>query len=290
MRPADILPQRYERADVDQMAAFIADPAWALQQKLDGVRCLVRVVDGRATFHTHGGRRLIQAAYATHVALLEQSMHLDGDLVLDGELLPDGHLWLFDCVLAGSDTVEPTDSLHRRLEALDFIFRFQAASWPAWGKRIHVAPTARTAEAKAAMWAAIVANGHEGCVVKRVAAPYHTGSGRTRDVLKVKLTYTADVVVTGRNRPNRDGSASLNVQFAAWQDGQLVPAGSASMIGKPDCRLGDVIEVEYLNFQGAFVQPTVIRVRHDKTADEADTVESFVRPDRTVITETMEAV
>jgi bifunctional non-homologous end joining protein LigD len=58
--------------------------------------------------------------------------------------------------------------------------------------------------------------GAEGIVSKRAGSPYR--SGRSRDWLKVKVSETADFVITGYIEREA-------VAVAEWRDGQLVPAG-----------------------------------------------------------------
>lgn len=56
------------------------------------------------------------------------------------------------------------------------------------------------------------------------------------------------------------------------EDGELVPVGSCSAIGRPHVEVGDVIEVAYLYWTGACAyQPRMVRVRADKEAARCTT-------------------
>lgn len=88
---------------------------------------------------------------------------------------------------------------------------------------------------------------------------------RTKDWLKVKFYREVDCVVTARN------TGACNAYLAVYDDrGHLTQIGSASMIGKPDAKVGDVVEVKYLSWRagGALVQPSVLRIRPDKQAED----------------------
>lgn len=251
---------KYESASPAEIARYISDPAWTLQQKLDGVRAIVRIDDaGRATFLSHTGEPLKSGT--KHFPAVTGVVGCLRSCTVDGELLEGGELWLFDVMEAvGADTRLLPQSERRKL--LDII----ASNLPAGP--VHVVPEAATTEAKQALWNRVLATGAEGVVAKRRSGRYETGGGhsRTSDVLKIKVTRTIDCVVVGRNSDGHNNAA-----LALYDGDRLVPVGSCSMNGKTPAQVGDVIEVTFLGLYAGnrtLTQPRMMRARPDKAASE----------------------
>lgn len=252
---------RYESTEVDTVARYIADDAWSMEQKADGIRCIVRTdADGVASFFTHTGEPLKSGV--RHFPAIAEAVKVLKGCVLDGELLDSGRLWLFDVMeVLGTDTRLLPQSARR-----DLLDTMQPALG---GTVVAVLPQAVTATDKAALWAAVLAESAEGVVVKRRAATYQVGSKHTRtsDILKLKVTRTIDVVVTGRNTKGH-----LNAELGLYDDnGRLVHVGGCSMIGKTSVEIGDVIEVTFLYVVDPaaprLYQARMMRPRTDRTAD-----------------------
>jgi hypothetical protein len=95
---------------------------------------------------------------------------------------------------------------------------------------------------------------------------------RVDHCLKYKVTHTIDCVVIERN-----GGDHLNATLAVFDGKDLVTIGNTSMIGKPDVALMEVVEVRYLyaGANGRLVQPTVLRKRTDKPAEDC-TIDQLV--------------
>lgn len=252
---------RYESADVDAVARYVADDAWSMEQKADGIRCIVRTdLDGVASFYTHTGELLKSGV--RHFPKIASALSVLKGCTVDGELLDSGRLWLFDVMeVLGTDTRLLSQSARR-----DLLDTMQPALG---GTVVSVLPQAVTATEKAALWAAVLAESAEGVVVKRRAASYSVGAkhSRTGDVLKLKVTRTIDVVVTGRNTKGH-----LNAELGLYDDsGRLVHVGGCSMIGKTSVEIGDVIEVTFLYVVDPtaprLYQARMMRPRTDRTAD-----------------------
>lgn len=251
---------KYESADVTDIGRFIADPAWVLEQKADGVRMIAAVDDaGHTRFLSHTGDPL-KSGVAHHGPI---GRHLAGcglrSITLDGELLDTGEFWVFDILVVLGADVRLLPLVERR-QMLDTIAPVLI------GGRVNVIPQAVTAEAKAALWDRVLAAGAEGVVAKRLTSRYETGR-RSRDVLKVKVTRTIDVVVIATGELGHN-SATL----ALHRDGRLVKVGKCSLNGKAPVAVGDVIEVTFLYVVDpadvALCQPRMIRPRPDKPAAE----------------------
>lgn len=249
---------KYESTDPAEVARYITDPAWIMEQKLDGIRCIVRTDDnGRASFYSHTGELLKSGS--RHFAAIAADIACLRNCTVDGELLEGGDLWLFDILEAvGTDTRLLVQRERRNL--LNLI----AAGLP--DGRVHVTPEAATTEAKRELWDRVQANNLEGVVVKRSAARYETGSKHTRtaDVRKIKITRTIDCVVIGRNSDGHN-----NATLGLYDGTEMVTVGRCSMNGKTPAQVGDVIEVTFLGMYAGnrtLTQPRMMRARPDKTA------------------------
>ncbi len=114
-------------------------------------------------------------------------------------------------------------------------------------------------------------------MAKQLDSLYEPGK-RVKHSVKIKFTKTADVVVTrstrGRNEAGREtGAFAFAVQNAK---GEMRQMGSCSAIGKPEVKVGDVIELAYLYRagDGLLVQPRMIKVRADKVPADC-TIDQF---------------
>lgn len=242
---------RYHSAEVDDIARYIADDQWVMEQKLDGVRCAVTVTETGVQFSTKSGAK-------HHPAIAAELAPMIG-LQVDGELMQTGELWLFDITaVSGHDLIDvPYTERRELLDQLDGLF-----------DHVHVLPSANGKIAKTVLWASVQASNGEGVIVKKVDGRYRNASGRTRDVLKIKVTRTVDCVVTGF------GSGTDSCILSLVRDGQLVEVGKVSLIGKPTVEIGDRVEVRFLYVIDGdtprLYQARLIRMRPDKTADQCD--------------------
>lgn len=249
---------RYESANLTDVTRYVNDAAWVMEQKADGIRCIARTdATGQASFFSHTGDLLKSGV--RHFPALAAALANLASCTVDGELLDNGEFWLFDVLeILGTDTRAMPQSDRRKL--LDSIA-------PAVeGTIISILPQATTPTEKADLWRRVQAESAEGVVVKRSAAPYERSAKRTKDVLKLKITRTVDVVITARNLDNHE-NAELGVYDA---NGRLTVVGRCSMLGKPNAQVGDVIEVQFLYLVGngtpVLYQPRMMRARPDRTA------------------------
>lgn len=243
-------------ADIDR---YIADDAWWLEQKLDGHRVMVHVIDNAPRFlnrhgeeYGHGVPEAVRRAFTSGFS---------GEWQLDGELV-DGVFWVFDAITVGRSMVSLPYA--ERREIVEHLFKV-------WDNppAVRLIPTARTAAEKQALWDAVVANNGEGVMAKRASHLYKPGR-RSTDLQKVKLVATADVIVTEVGRQGKD-SIAIGVYDEAT--GRMLDAGAVNMQGKAYRHLsvGDVVEVRYLYTvagSAKLVQPEWLRDRTDKTAAE----------------------
>ncbi len=151
-----------------------------------------------------------------------------------------------------------------------------------------------------------VARGHEGVVVKAVEAPYEAGR-RGGTWLKVKPVHNLDLVVLaaewghgrrkgwlsnlhlGARDPANDGHVMLGKTFKgltdellAWQTEQLLALETSRDSYTVHVRPELVVEIAFDGVQTSPRYPggmalrfaRVVRYRTDKTADQADTVDT----------------
>ncbi len=259
------------RIDLDAVEPYLSNDAWVAQQKLDGDRILITVTDGTVRALNREGE---PRRNPVPRRVLDQFQALPGDWVFDGELMTTGDYWVFDLPYAAG-IVTPEHPFSFRAAVLE---RFMAAGqWPT-APCVRLLSTARTTTAKTTLFERLRDGGGEGVMFRHVDGRYRSGK-RSDLLLKAKFTTTADVVVhevrpTGRN----------NCTFRLFRDGVAVPAGSCSLDARPEVQPGDVIEVRYLyaSDDGLLYQPTMVRVRDDKSPGDC-TVDQLQFTDRSIV-------
>ncbi len=261
-------PMRYESVAPDDVGRYLNDDRWVVEQKLDGVRCMVKAWDGKCQMYASTGGVLTRssAGYWSKLDAALQPLADSGlDWVLDGELLENGTLWLFDAVV--TPQTQPTDDFARRRLALVAIG--DLLGWTTEKSVVRVVPQAVDVESKTELWQNVLDTHKEGVCLKLLTGAYKTvPGGRTRDVLKVKRTYTIDCIVTATQVGNKDSG-----EIAVYKDGVLLPIGKCTM-AREDASVGDVVEVKFLYVNDLnkprLFQPILLRRRTDKLAVDCD--------------------
>lgn len=234
----DNRPRGDDMPALDPMLATLTgdafdDPGWVFEPKWDGIRALA--ICGEDTRLISRNDKDITVAYPELSNLHRQVVALDS--VLDGEIVAfaDGvpsfqrlqqrmHLrdearieqmakqipvvyMVFDVIfLDGADlTGKPLEHRRRLLEE---------AVVPS--DRIQVSPA--TEGNGVALFAAAASQGLEGIMAKRKASTYKPGA-RSRDWLKVKVTFDADVVIVGWTEGEGGRSGTLGSLVMAVYDG-----------------------------------------------------------------------
>lgn len=261
-------PMLADPADVNRLVAFVEDPHYALEPKLDGHRLLVSVHRGLVTVVNRDGER------SQHTPLLTDEAHraayrslprgLDGNVVLDGELI-DGVLWVFDlpvCLDNGLYPVATSTGFSHRRAVLEALF----ATWEPDPRLFRLVESATTQEDKARLALRIRREQGEGLMAKLLTGVYRAG-GRSAQVLKLKFVTEADLVVIGLGYQSKD-NAVLGVLFPNEQAPREI--GRASTLGKGAIAIDDVVVVRYrhLSAGGRLVNPRIIRRRTDKPMAE----------------------
>jgi DNA ligase-1 len=320
-----VAPHRPVRPMLAQPAADVAEAlarfgTAAVEWKVDGARVQVHKADGAVSVWTRG---LLDVTGSVPEVVEAVEAMPAGELILDGETVAlDARgaphpfqatmrrfgrkldvprlraelplaVYFFDCLYR--DGVALTDRTTReRLAALE-----------------HAVPAALTmprlvtADAGAAedFYAAALARGHEGVMVKALDAPYEAGS-RGASWLKVKKAHTLDLVVLAAEWGNGRRQGWLSNLHLGARD----PAGGWVMLGKTFKGMTDallewqtdellvrevaregnvvvvrpelVVEIAFNDLQASPVYPGGLALRFarvkgyrpDKTAGEADTI------------------
>jgi len=247
-RVSGFLPQLLNPIDEEIAKGIFIDSSWCMQQKYDGVRCLLRVFGGDITGINRKGltvplpQAVVNAAYG---------LPGGNDVVLDGELVGET-LFVWD--ILRHDGVDTTNlPLSVRLAMLD--------PFPDTGALRRIA-TYKTREEKAQAYEQLRADGVEGVVMKKLASPYRAGRPNSLgDALKLKFVATASFIVSRTLEGKRSvGMAMLDAA------GKQVDVGNVSIPINHDLpSVGTVCEVRYLYaFRGgALFQPVYLGTRHD---------------------------
>ena len=178
-----ITPQLLNPIDSTELSSFLGNPQFVLQEKFDGRRALIRLLDGEVEGINRSG---LVVALPEAIAQAVASAGVTS-LLLDGELLGDGFV-AFDLLeLDGKNLRERSYELRLALlTSLTGLF----------GADIRLVETAITAKDKRELCDSLLADGREGVVFKDINAPYVAGrpaSGGSQR--KYKFYATASFVV-----------------------------------------------------------------------------------------------
>lgn len=266
-RVTGLVPQLLNPVGEPDLEALFIDPAWTMQEKMDGERRMASVgASGAAGSNRKGLAVPLPLATAAELS----AMFVDADV--DGEEIGDT-FYLFDLLRDGSDMGRlGYVARHDRLRA---VFAEAGKSL----KHVVLVERADTEAEKRTLFADIRSRKGEGVVFKRKDAPYVPGRPNTAgDQLKFKFYATATVAVDAVNTDRR------SVKIAVVDDnGCLVPVGNVTIPPSvPVPVAGSIIEVRYLYaYQGgSLYQPTFERSRPDVDFSNLEKVSSLkLKPD-----------
>ncbi len=311
-----VLPMLASTApDVEAAMAKAGGGEVAIDTKLDGVRIQVHRRGDDVLVVT----RSLDDVTDRHPEVVEVARALPcHDVVLDGEVLalgPDGRPRPFQETASRAATAGGTvrltpaffDLLH--LDGRDLVDAPTAERLAALESLVpeqHRVPRLITADAgEAAEFASgVLALGHEGVVVKSLAAPYAAGR-RGAAWVKVKPVHTLDLVVLAVERGSgrrsgwlsnihlgaRDGDAyvmlgktfkGMTDEILAWQTERFRDLQTSDDGYVVTVRPEQVVEIAFDGVQRSTRYPggvalrfaRVIRYRDDKTPAEADTIDT----------------
>jgi DNA ligase-1 len=312
-----VLPMLASSASTVTEAVGKAGGPVAVDAKLDGIRIQVHRDGDRVVVATRTlddiSHRLPEVAELA-LSLPAQRLVLDGEAISIGE---DGRPRPFQETASRTASASGTrvsayffDLLHRDgRDLLDAPLADRLAELDALVPEPHRVVRVMTEDAEEAetFAADVLRAGHEGVVVKSLAAPWEAGR-RGAGWIKVKPVHTLDLVVlavergSGRRRgwlsnihlgardPETGGFVMLGKTFKGmtdemlrWQTARFTELAAGPTDGwVVELRPEQVVEIAFDGLQRSSRYPggvalrfaRVVRYRDDKTAEEADTIET----------------
>lgn len=252
-RVSGLLPQLLNAIDEAEAARLVSDPRWAMQEKKDGKRLLLRKEAGVVT----GINKLGLTIGVPETVVRTATRDLSGDFVLDGESIDD-YLHAFDLLFLNGEDLRGQPYERRYVALLNLL----AGGLP---KHIKVVSYWIDPRDKASWLLTLKREKAEGVVFKLKTSPYTPGrpnSGGSQ--LKHKFVATLSAVVAKVNAQRSVGLSLLNHE--GWQ-----PIGNVTI--PPNHKVpmvGAVVEVRYLYAvpDGSLYQPVYLGERSDVDATE----------------------
>jgi ATP-dependent DNA ligase len=242
-------PELLTRIDVNQVARYVLDDRYWLQEKWDAERLLVK----RSGQQFEGWNKQGQTT-ALAPALMSALLSLTvTDFILDGEYYPSG-LKCWDLLRA--DHVDLTDYPYEGRYSI--LKTFSACPL------IHVTPTWTERAEKERKIFELLQKGAEGVVFKDRRAPYRPG--RAGQHFKLKFENTATVRVRSVD-PSRNRARIEMLDADRWIE------VSGIKVARGKVKPGDYIEVRYASASASkhLVQPVFRWVRHDVGNEDCST-------------------
>ena len=250
------------------------DADWEMELKYDGHRLFVTVgEDGLTTQHARSGN--------IHDNAWLRQLPLPPGTILDGEIVAPGDKSAYatgsrkDLVYVVFDALQ-IGQMDLRAQA--WFIRRQAMAMALGsldGLNIEASKVFGTPDQERAD--TLIAEGAEGVMLKRRAAPYQEGK-RSWDLLKYKMNTTYDLVIVDMDGvPTSEERKALgwkNLRYGLYFSGELKVIGSLGVTGpaeKLEPYIGKVVEVKGYGQSpttGAIRHPVFIRVRDDKLPEE----------------------
>lgn len=267
----------------------LQDKGYLFDMKIDGIRCLATISDGRVALTSRTGVTITECYPEIEQALKDTRLtdiELDGEIsIFDERGLPSwpltharnakgarfehwaqampAHLMVFDVLSLGQRNLRGWAYANRRQ-----VLQQEAAGW---GDVVQ--PTLMSPDGEA-LWALVEAHRLEGMIAKRPEAPYRPG--RQRDWVKIKRMNTVSCLVGGYD-PGQGARASTfgALHLYLLDDSEaLVRVGNVgSGFSNRDLREVMqglhtpplVVEVKYLDVSpdGLLRQPVFERIRTD---------------------------
>lgn len=249
-RDTGVRPQLLNPVNKSCVTGLICDGDWWLQEKHDGVRMLVQVLDGKATAINRKGLTV-----GAPLTILDSFKSVPDGSLIDGEAIGD-NFFAFDLLAYDGNSTEnhPYFKRFEILETLEF------------GSHVTVSETAKTTTEKTHLLDICKKNSSEGVVIKNINAKYESGRPASGGMqLKHKFYKTASVIVSGQNDDRR------SVQMSVVSQGELTFVGNVTIPPSSDIPEKDsIIEVRYLYAypNGSLYQPTFLFKRNDVELDE----------------------
>lgn len=257
--------------DDGEARSLIDDPAFYAQEKMDGIRLLLRYTEASEKFVAIN-RKGLERGFPTEVEseakkIAEMSK---GNFLLDGECVGTTY-YVFD-VLEFDGKDMRGEYVSTRLKWLDFYLKAICAKF----KSIVVVETARTPTEKKALFDIVKRANGEGLVFKNCSATYK--AGRPNDGgswLKHKFTASASCIVTGVN-------SKRSISLGLLDGTNIMDVGNCTIPPNANVPMVDsIVEIRYLNCVpgGALYQPVYLGVRDDLSTDDCKPSQLKFKPE-----------
>ncbi|WP_082407871.1 hypothetical protein [Verrucomicrobium spinosum] len=251
----DILPQLLNPITEEHAQKYIEDPAYWMQEKLDGRRILLKKTANQVT-----GINRLGLETELPLTIVKSAMELPGDFLVDGEAVGDT-LHVFDLLELANGNLRDQPYGQRMLKAI------QLLAGSIYNMHLKHVPTATLTDNKRSVFAVMKARGKEGVVFKHEDSTYIPGrpaSGGSQ--LKCKFYETASFIV-GKIHPNK-----RSISLLLFEGDRIKPAGNVTIPVNHDIpKPGDVVECRYLyafKESGSIFQPVYLGRRDDIRAAE----------------------
>jgi bifunctional non-homologous end joining protein LigD len=248
--PSGYKPQLLNAIEEADLEMYFKDPAYMMQEKMDGERRMAKKLGGDVFGINRKGEV---------VALPEQiaaEMRKLPDCVLDGEQVGDV-LFVFDCMEREGEDLRSRAAEVRYFAAQDL--------GSATGAGMQIIRAFATESGKRKAFAEVKARKGEGVVFKLRDSAYVAGRPNSKGPqVKFKFTASATCVVLSQNGSKR--SAGLGIRKGSSE--LWVPIGNVTIPANfPIPPAGALVEVRYLYAYpgGALYQPVSLGPRTDQT-------------------------
>ena len=247
-RVSGFLPQLLNPIDEKAAKRLLKDPAWAVQEKFDGRRVLVR----KAGAQIHGiNRKGLLIGLPSPIVV--GAHKIGSDCLLDGECVGDV-LFAFDLLEWNREDYRPKPYQHRFIKLYHLVNRPDIT-------HIEFVETRTDPTDKERLFRQLQAGKREGVVFKRLDAPYTPGrpnSGGTQ--LKHKFYATRSAVVSKVNDKR-------SVELLLLNGKRWIPVGNVTIPASFKVpAMGEVVEIRYLyafRESNALYQPVYLGPRQD---------------------------
>lgn len=250
----------------DQVHRLIHDPAFWMQEKMDGRRLLISKKGNEVT-----GINRLGLAVGLPETIHAEVAKCPLDLIVDGEAIGDT-LHAFDVLLIGNEKLESLRYGERYLRLMNLLGSFQH-------RHIQIVATTFMPKHKEERFQKLKAQNAEGVVFKHIDGKYTPGrSASGGSQFKFKFCETASFIVAKVN-------AKRSIALQLLDQNRPVDAGNVTIPANQDIpKLGSVVEVRYLyafRESGCIYQPVYLGVRDDIGQEECIVSQLKYKPEPT---------
>lgn len=259
--PFDLVPQLLVPIPEDKALHLIYDDNYAMQQKMNGERLLVKKSGDEIT---GGNKKGLQRPINQE---LYNSLKSYDDMLIDGEIIGD-ILYVFDILSLNA----------KNLKNKTFYERYTILSHLKENPYLKIVKTFFDSTSKKLEFDRLLAAGEEGVVFKDVSSKYKSGRSSPKGATQMKYKFyaTCSCVVTSVSENKRSVSLGLLDESNTIVDMGKVTIPANHNIPKSN----DIVEVRYLYAypNGSLFQTTYLGLRNDVDKEECLTTQLKYKP------------